>query len=185
MARAERAKSAARRAAANFRIRSSRAARPADSPPGSSGRNQTLITIWSFVHPPAVPPVRMQVDEESLRAVKELAARSSLAATAREGCSQRPPRPSISARNGDGQRDPRPAAGTPAAPGPGEKASGNPLARGADRARHGARPSRSSTTRTAPSGSSSRSAGPAISCSGRFPASPIRWAGSGWSIPCC
>src|SRR6185369_9727161 len=33
-------------------------------------RNQALITIWSLVHPPAVPPVTSGVAKERLRAVK-------------------------------------------------------------------------------------------------------------------
>src|SRR6185295_1378294 len=39
-------------------------------PAGKPRRNQALITIWSLVHPPAVPPEPRAVDEERLRAVK-------------------------------------------------------------------------------------------------------------------
>jgi hypothetical protein len=51
---------------------------PGRFPARKPRRNQALITIWSLVHPPAVPPVTSGVDKERLRAVKAVAVMPSL-----------------------------------------------------------------------------------------------------------
>ena len=66
-ARAARARSAGRRAAASFPDSSLARREAGQFPAGKSSRNQALIPIWSFVHPPAVPRARTRISQRELK----------------------------------------------------------------------------------------------------------------------
>ncbi len=62
------------------------------------GRNQSLVSIWSFVHPPAVSRMRAGVDKDRLRAVKGGDYLSSAGGAAGNGAEMAHPEPAKCAK---------------------------------------------------------------------------------------